>query len=109
VVRRILCYTVSSEFDDAALADEYCEWLVGRHLADVCAAGAIQAELVRFDGTPPRVEARYQFASRAAFEDYERDHAPRLRAEGLALFPAERGVRMQRSVGELLSRRQPEE
>jgi hypothetical protein len=95
----MLCYTVSSEFDDARVADEFTAWLVDQHLADVCAAGALDAELVRLDGDPPRIEVRYHFASREAFAAYERDHAPRLRAEGLARFPPARGVRMQRSIG----------
>lgn len=95
----MLCYTVSSEFDDLRVADEYQAWLVDHHLADVCAAGALDAELVRLDAEPQRIEVRYHFASRQAFADYERDHAPRLRAEGLARFAPERGVRMQRSIG----------
>jgi hypothetical protein len=103
---KMLCYTVSSEFDDLRVADDFQAWLVDHHLADVCAAGALDAELVRLDHEPPRIEVRYHFASRQAFADYERDHAPRLRAEGLAQFPPERGVRMQRSLGLSVARRQ---
>ena len=95
----MLCYTVSSEFDDPAVAGEYSKWLRGGHLAEVCAGGAVEAELVMMDGPPLRIEVRYRFPSREVFADYERDHAPRLRAEGRALFPPERGVRMTRSVG----------
>jgi hypothetical protein len=100
----MLCYTVSSEFDDPAVADEYGKWLSGGHLAEVCAGGALDAELVRLDGEPPTIEVRYHFASREAFAEYEREHAPRLRAEGRALFPPERGVRMRRSVGTSVER-----
>lgn len=100
----MLAYTVLSEFDDAAVADEYVAWLLDHHLSDVKAAGALDAELVRLDGTPVRIETRYHFHSRQAFADYERDHAPRLRAEGAARFNAERGVRMQRTLGESLNR-----
>jgi len=46
------------------------------------------------------LESRYTFASRAAFEAYERDHAARLRAEGLALFPS--GVAFTRTTGEFV-------
>ena len=47
------------------------------HVADVIAAGASDAELVRLDSdTQHVVEARYHFASRTAFERYERERAP---------------------------------
>lgn len=42
---------------------------------------------------------------RACFETYERDHAPRLRAEGLARFPVESGIRYSRSLGEIVGGR----
>jgi hypothetical protein len=98
------CYTVSSEFEDAAVAEEYVVWLRGGHLAEVVSGGALDAELVRMDGMPHRIEVRYHFASPEAFAEYEQVHAPRLRAEGRALFPPERGVRMARSVGTTLAR-----
>jgi hypothetical protein len=89
-------YTVVTTAETLALRDAFVAWLVNGHLADVCAAGARSGEIiVRDDGLV--VESRYVFASRAAFADYERDHAPRLRAEGLALFP--RGLGYQRSTG----------
>jgi len=78
-------------------------WLLDGHFADVVAAGARSASLTRFDDAPLAVEARYRFASREAFAVYERDHAPRLRAEGLALFPE--GVRFERRLGDVLGDR----
>jgi hypothetical protein len=99
-------YTVAAEFDDLAVADEWLAWMRGGHLQDVCDAGAIDAEAIRVDTAPgdaARCEARYHFASREAFARYERDHAPRLRAEGLARFPASRGVRYVRSTGEVVA------
>lgn len=69
-----------------AAFDAWVRWLVETHAGDVLAAGAEHAEVVVLDpvGEAERsVEVRYRFASRAAFEGYERDHAPRLRAEGL--------------------------
>ncbi|HEY8079723.1 MAG TPA: hypothetical protein VIF62_36585, partial [Labilithrix sp.] len=57
-------------------------WLRERHIADVCASGAESGELVVLDAST--VLVRYRFASREAFTAYERDHAPRLRAEGIA-------------------------
>ena len=84
--------------------DEICtrmeRWLLDGHLADVVAAGAARADLVRFDDAPLTLEGRYRFADRDGFAAYERDHAPRLRAEGGALFPD--GVRFERRVGDVL-------
>jgi hypothetical protein len=37
------------------------------------------------------------------FEDYERDHAPRLRAEGLRLFGPEKGAVYRRSLGTVVT------
>lgn len=65
-------------------------------------AGALAAEIVELDGAGgPRVfEVRYVFEDRAAFDAYERDHAPRLREEGLRLFPpAADGLKYERSTG----------
>jgi hypothetical protein len=75
------------------------------HLADVCAAGAIDAEVVRLDGEPVRCEARYHFASREAFAAYERGHAARLRAEGLKRFPPGPGLRYTRTTGPVIARK----
>ncbi len=92
LVSEPVAYTVAVTFADAALADEWLRWLKGGHLADVLAGGAVEAEVVELDGPPRSFEARYRFPSQRAFEAYERDHAPRLRAEGLRLFPVEKGV-----------------
>jgi hypothetical protein len=95
-----VAYTVSATFADARLADEWLSWLIGGHLAEVLAGGARDAEIIEIDGGPGRsFEVRYHFASRAAFESYERDHAPRLRADGLSRFPPEKGVTYRRSIG----------
>jgi hypothetical protein len=96
-------YTVFAEFDDPAVAAEWVAWLQDGHLADVLAAGAVDAEVVAIDGeatTPVVLEVRYRFADRASLERYFEIDAPRLRAEGLATFPPERGIRYRRSVGE---------
>jgi hypothetical protein len=97
-------YTVSVAFDSAEVAEEWLAWLRGGHLEEVLAAGAQDAELVELVTPPPqrRFEVRYHFANAEAFAAYERDHAPRLRADGLARFPAERGIHYQRSTGKVL-------
>jgi hypothetical protein len=68
----------------------------------VLAGGACDAEIVQLDGPEPAFEVRYHFPSRAAFARYEKEHAPRLRAEGLRRFPVEKGVVYRRSVGQVI-------
>jgi hypothetical protein len=94
-----LVYTVAVTFEDPALAEEWLRWLREGHIADVLAGGATDAEVIRWDGPGLSYEVRYHFPSRDAFERYEKDHAPRLRAEGLQRFPVERGVTYRRQVG----------
>ena len=79
-------YAVLSKSDDETVRDAYLSWLEDGHLAEVVKAGALSGEILRHDD-PLVVEAVYWFASRAAFADYERDHAPRLRAESRERFP----------------------
>jgi hypothetical protein len=98
-----ILYTVRCEFTDPAVADAWLQWLADEHLADVCDAGALDAEAVRLDGDPVTCEVHYHFADRVAFETYERDHAPALREEGLSRFPLELGLSYRRSVGEVTS------
>ena len=99
----MLAYTVRCVIDDAEVAAEWIAWMQGTHLAEVVAAGAASAELVRLDGGPITCEARYTFESREAWERYDRDEAPRLRAKGLEAFPLSRGLRYERTTGELVA------
>lgn len=96
----LLVYTVSCVFESPAVADEWVAWLRQEHLADVLAAGAMDAEIVRLDDPATRFEVRYHFRDRDAFETYQRDHAPRLREAGLRLFPPGRGVQYHRTTGQ---------
>lgn len=103
-------YTVIAVFDDRRIADEWIAWLRDEHLAEVCAAGALDAEVIRCDAAPDgktRCEVRYHFASREAFDAYVRDHAPRLRAEGVKRFPPERGIAYERATGDVAVRITP--
>ncbi len=103
-------YVVRTAIRDANVFDGFVRWLRERHLDDVCAAGAVNAELVVLDtevGDPMVVEARYRFESRDAFRVYERDHAPRLRTEGLAELArlvgvGGRDVTFARSTGQVM-------
>lgn len=102
----MIAYTVIATFSEAAVAEEWIAWLRDEHLAEVIAAGApgiLDAEVIRRDGSPITCEVRYHFASRESFAAYERDHAPRLRAAGLARFAPERGVTYQRTLGEMVA------
>jgi hypothetical protein len=102
----MIAYTVRCTFTDESVADEWIAWLRDEHIADVCGAGALDGKVVRLDrseGEPLVCEVRYHFASRESMETYERDHAPRLRAEGLERFPLERGLAYERSVGEIVA------
>lgn len=97
-------YTVQCRFSggDRQLADRWLAWLTGSHIQEVVAAGAESAEILRCDGELPHYEIRYSFSSREAFEAYERDHAPRLRADGLQRFPPESGLIYTRTTGQLI-------
>lgn len=105
-------YVVRTTIPDAKALDGFVRYLVEGHVADVRAAGAEHAEVVLVDVTPSRkagVEARYRFPSRAAFEAYERDRAPALRAHAqdalraLGVDPAT--VLFERWTGEVLGHR----
>ena len=97
-------YAVTATLPDEATAREYAAWLAG-HVVEVIEAGAGSARIIRLDGgsgSPPRVETQYVFPGRDVFERYLATHAPRLRAEGLARFPPERGISMERRQGEIV-------
>lgn len=98
----MIAYTVRCTFSQESVAHEWVAWLRDEHLADVMGGGATGAEIIRIDGEAIRYEIRYRFPSRAAFVTYERDHAPRLREEGLRRFPLERGLTYERSVGAIV-------
>ena len=96
-----VAYTVGCVIQSHDVAERWLSWLTDRHLDDVCAAGAIDAEIVELDTDEDvrHFEVRYHFASRDALDTYVRDHAPRLRDEGLQLFPLELGLAYARTVG----------
>ena len=95
----MIAYTVGVTFSDPTLAADWLRWLNDGHVADVLAGGATDAEIIELDGPNLAYEVRYHFPTREAFTLYEKVHAPRLRAEGLARFPVEKGIIYRRSVG----------
>lgn len=76
---------------DAAIADEYRAWL-REHIAQICALpGFLGADLHAVTDPAPApgrsaLSVRYRLRDAAALDDYLREHAPRLRAEGTARF-----------------------
>lgn len=95
-------YLVIATLPDEPTAAEYVRWLSGGHIAEVVRGGAESGWVVRLDaGDRPRVMAQYVFPSRAALDRYIATDAPRLRAEGLARFPASRGVAFERHIGDI--------
>lgn len=85
----MIVYEVNLEID-AAIAPDYLAWLEG-HLREIRALpGFLGAEL--FDDTQAgdtpqrRLCVQYRLGSRADLEDYLRDHAPRMRADGETRF-----------------------
>lgn len=103
----MFAYTVACDFEVEQTARHWVQWLRDEHLSEVCAAGAVAAQVVWLDGAAPggaRCEARYLFTSRDDFKRYEHEHAPRLREEGLKRFPLILGLRYTRTTGEIMAR-----
>ncbi len=94
-------YEVTATLHDESIVEAWTRWMQGEHIADVVRAGACSGRLIRLDGETLRFAIQYEFDSREAFEQYLRDHAPRLRAEGVARFPADQ-VSYERRTGEFL-------
>ncbi|BAV99993.1 DUF4286 family protein [Lysobacter enzymogenes] len=89
-------YEVSLDVD-AAVAAEFLLWLRA-HIGEICALpgflGADLHEVGEPAPAPGRLAlcVRYHLRDAAALESYLRDHAPRMRAEGLARFEGRFGA-----------------
>ena len=83
---------------DAAIRGDYLTWLAA-HVEEICAlpgfTGAVVFEVTDPLPAPGRasLSVQYRLVDQAALDVYFRDHAPRLRAEGLGRF----GVRFRAS------------
>jgi hypothetical protein len=97
-------YAVTATFPDEDIKARYIAWITQGHLEEVRRGGAVSARLVAITepASPLEVHALYEFPSRHALDVYLRDHAPRLRAEGLARFGPGSGVIFRRQVGTIL-------
>lgn len=97
----MVVYEVNLEFD-VAISAAYRAWLKG-HVAELLSLPGFVAAQVHEVADPLPTAGRqglcvrYQVESQAALDTYMRDHAPRLRAEGLERF-GEEGVRIRRRV-----------
>jgi hypothetical protein len=84
-----------------AIEREYRDWLAA-HIREILALpGFVKAELFEVVDPAPAPDefalcTRYHLSDAAALENYFREHAPRLRAEGVARFGD--GFRAQRRV-----------
>jgi len=101
-----VAYTVIATFPDQRTLDEYIAWLEDGHIDQVIEHGAHSAMIVRLDRGQPtdpiRCEVRYLFSTRENFDKYVELHAPALRADGLKKFPPERGIKFERTIGEIV-------
>lgn len=96
-------YTVRCGFTNNDVAASWLNWLKEEHIQDVLNAGATGAEVFKMNNSTT-YEIRYQFQNKASFEEYELNHAPGLREEGLAKFPLELGLEYSRTTGQSLIR-----
>ena len=97
-----IAYTVKCTSADEEKTAAWLAWLRGGHMQEVIASGASSAEIIRIDGTPGTYEVRYIFPDRRTYDSYIREHAPRLRADGLKRFPPEDGFSYDRTTGEII-------
>lgn len=85
-----MLYEVNIDLD-AGIREAYFEWL-GAHVAEICALpGFVGAEVFDVLDPPPApgrvaICMQYRLTGPDALETYLREHAPRLRADGIARF-----------------------
>jgi hypothetical protein len=96
-------YRVVAFFPDSQSREAYLKWLGDGHLDAVMRGGAHEARVILPDDDAGdfRVESHYVFESRDSFDRYVREHAPALRADGLARFGHIPNLRFERTVGEI--------
>ncbi len=100
-----ILYTVRTICRDVPQRGRYLAWLSPNHVVEVMKGGATGVRIIlpdrASDTAPAVVETQYTFPSRKAFDDYVRDHAPALRADGLKHFPPDSGLTSERQVAEI--------
>ena len=112
-----VAYTVRCSFEGDATPEEtesarkeWVAWLTDEgHMFEVLKGGAVSASLLRIDtgdAGPATYDVSYVFPSRAAFQRYEAEVAPTLKAEGIAKF-AGKPLKYSRSTGDIVHRSHP--
>jgi hypothetical protein len=100
-----ILYTVRTICPNLQIRGRYLAWLSPNHVVELMKCGATAVRIVlpdrASDPAPAVVETQYTFPSRKAFDDYVRDHAPALRADGLKHFPPDSGITYERQVAEI--------
>jgi hypothetical protein len=79
-----IAYEVRASPVDAATASDWRGWMAQSHLNDVLSTGIVREATLEQDGAVFR--AVYTFRCRHDYERYLDEHAPRLRADGVARF-----------------------
>ena len=97
-------YEVTATLISEEARAEYIDWLFAGHVNAVC-RWAEEAEVVVLsadplkDDHPWRVKSVYWFTDQYAFNVYEREGAPTLRTEGIALAQKLGGIDFKRDIG----------
>ena len=79
---------------DAALAEEFQQYMASTHVPDVLATGCFLSATIGRSGNS--FQFRYELADRATLDGYFRDHADALRADVLEHFPS--GIEFSRQI-----------
>lgn len=82
----VVVYEVTATLRDEHVARRWVSWILDQHIADLVRAGAASGRLLQIDDAPNTYVVQYEFASRAALDEYLAHHAARLRAEGALRF-----------------------
>ena len=84
-----LIYNVTVSVEPKVLSD-WITWMLDEHLRDMlgtgCFLGFTFSELHTDNQTGPTYTVQYELTSKADFERYERQFAPKMRAEGQRKF-----------------------
>ena len=97
-------YEVTATLISEEARTEYIDWLFSGHVSAVC-RWAEEAEVVALNADtsgsdhPWRVKSVYWFTDQNAFDVYEREGAPTLRTEGIALSHELGGIKFERDMG----------
>ena len=96
-------YVVTATLASADVLDEYTGWLSGGHIqAVVDEGGALSGEyVIHMDDPEVKVSSIYEFPDMSTYEAYCSNVAPKLRAEGVALFVETNKVIFQRILGKI--------